>query len=307
MTPRVSVIIPTRNGAHRLPDLLAALERQTADPASFEILLVDDASTDDTADVVGRSGSAQLLRSEQHLGCAGASNLALVHARGSIVAFTDDDTIPADDWIERGSALFPDGGPDVVGGHIELFTHDPPSVAEMVDLGKGYLDQHAMVEEGYAATANAWVRREVIERVGGFREIFSGQDQDRDLVERAVASGARLTYAPDVIVRHPARASVLELARKEYRLARGASELRRLSAGPVAYRKPAWTRVHLYIPWRHRESFARLEERGVRVAGLRRLQVRATQYVCLQLLQAAGSMADGVSATFNALLRTDSH
>jgi GT2 family glycosyltransferase len=203
--------------------------------------------------------------------------------------------VPAPDWIECGLARLLRGEVDIVGGHVELTVSDPPSLAELVDIGRGYLDQRAMVErEGYAATANLWIRRELVERVGGFRQIWSGQDQDRDLVERAVAAGARLAYAPEVVVEHPARATLKELARKEYRLAKGAVEVRRLSVGSAAGQPQPWTRAKLYLPWRHRESALRLERRGVRLRGFRRLQLRAAQYVCLQLLQAAGSVAGDV-------------
>ena len=132
-----------------------------------------------------------------------------------MIAFTDDDTLPAPDWVERGLECFTTAEADIFAGRIELSPSGSPSIAELVDIGRGYLDQEAMVAEGYGATANLWLRREVAERVGGFREIWSGQSQrfmrstaghDRDFCERAVLSGATLAYAPGPVVSHPPRA-----------------------------------------------------------------------------------------------------
>jgi GT2 family glycosyltransferase len=287
--PRVSVIVPTHNGAGRLPLLLDALAGQTAPADLFEVLIVDDGSEDETAEVVRASGFARLLQTPENVGPAGASNHGLAFARGDVIAFTDDDTVPAPDWIERGAAATSNGD-TVAAGHIELTWKDPPGMAELVDIGRGYLDQANMVEEGYGATANLWIRRVTLERLGGFREIWSSQTHDRDLVERAVAAGLCLRYVPDVVVRHPARRSLRELARKEYRLAKGAAELRRLGVGEISGQRQVWTQPHIYRPWLHRASCARLEQLGLAPRGARRAVLRLMQYVCLQLLQAAGSL-----------------
>jgi GT2 family glycosyltransferase len=198
--------------------------------------------------------------------------------------------VPASDWIERGLEAMAGGDAELVAGRIDLALDGEPSIAALVDLGRGYLNQEGMVEEGYAATANLWARRDVVDRVGHFREIWSGGDQDRDLVERMVAEGARLRYAPDLVVAHPPRHTVRELARKEFRLAYGAAELRRFSVGPLRGERQVWTRPRLYVPWRHRSSWTRLERAGYRVRGLDRLRMRVVQYTCLQLVQAAGSL-----------------
>jgi hypothetical protein len=136
-------------------------------------------------------------------------------------------------------------------------------------------------------------------RVGGFREIWSGQSQrfmrstaghDRDFCERAVLSGAKLAYAPGPALTHPPRRTVRELARKEFRLAYGAVELTRYSVGAVHGRREAWRSPRIYVPWRHRPHLRRLEREGYRIRGLTRLRLWATQYLCLQLAQAGGSL-----------------
>jgi glycosyltransferase involved in cell wall biosynthesis len=297
--PEVSVVVPTRDRSELLERLLAALSRQTVDTARFEVLVADDGAGDATAAVVAKAPFARHIPTGGHQGQAHASNLALAQARADVIAFTDDDTLPADDWIEGGLAALAADGADICAGHIELSPSDTPSIAELVDIGRGYLDQRAMVAEGYGVTANLWVRREIAERVGGFREIWSGQSQrfmqstaghDRDFVERAVLEGAKLAYAPGAVVQHPPRRTVPDLARKEFRLAYGAVELSRNSVGSARGRREAWRSPRLYLPWRHRPHLQRLERNGYRVRGLTRLRLWGTQYLCLQLAQAAGSL-----------------
>jgi glycosyltransferase involved in cell wall biosynthesis len=298
--PEVSVVVPTRDRSELLERLLGALARQTVDSSRFEVLVADDgAGGDATAKLVQGRPFARLVPTGGHQGQARASNLALEQARADVIAFTDDDTLPADDWVERGLAALSANGADICAGHIELSPSAEPSTAELVDIGRGYLDQQAMVAEGYGVTANLWVRREVAERVGGFREIWSGQSQrfmrstaghDRDFVERAVLAGATLAYTPDAIVQHPPRKTVPELARKEFRLAYGAVELARKGVGSATGRREAWRSARIYVPWRHRPHLRRLEQRGYAVEGVARVKLWATQYLCLQLAQAAGSM-----------------
>lgn len=303
--PDVSVVVPTRDRSDLVERLLTALSRQTVEQGRIEVLVADDGSGDATAEVTERFPIARRLSTGGHRGQAGASNLALEHARADVIAFTDDDTLPAEDWIERGLESLTGTGADIAAGRIELSPSRTPSIAELVDIGRGYLDQEAMVAEGYGVTANLWVRREVAERVGGFREIWSGQSQrfmrstaghDRDFVERAVLSGAKLAYARGAVVQHPPRQSVRELARKEFRLGYGAVELARNSAGAARGRPAAWRSPRLYLPWPHRPHVRRLEAAGYAISGVTRLKLLATQYLCLQLAQAAGSMLGSLRA-----------
>jgi glycosyltransferase involved in cell wall biosynthesis len=303
--PDVSVLVPTRDRCDLLGRLLDAIAGQTVAEGRVEVVVADDGSGDAAAAVVERFPFARRIATGGGRGQAGASNLALKDARADVIAFTDDDTLPAPDWVERGLECFATAEADIFAGRIELSPSASPSIAELVDIGRGYLDQEAMVAEGYGATANLWVRRKVAERVGGFREIWSGQSQrfmrstaghDRDFCERAVLSGATLAYAPGPVVSHPPRRTVRELARKEFRLAYGAVELTRHSVGGARGRPEAWRSPRIYVPWRHRPHLRRLEEQGYAIRGLSRLKLWAAQYACLQLAQASGSMLGALRA-----------
>jgi glycosyltransferase involved in cell wall biosynthesis len=292
---RASVIVPTKNGAGRLPDLFAALAEQTVGPDAFEVVLVDDGSTDDTAAVAEAHG-ARVVRSPQSLGPGAASNLGVEHASAGAIAFTDDDTIPAPDWIEHGLAALDASPSGLVGGHIELLLAEHPTVPALVDYGRGYLDQAGYVADGFAATANLWARREVLQRLGGFNAGAAWQTHDRDFGERARAAGLTIVYAADTVVAHPTRNRARDLAKVAYRLGLGAAWLRRGSFGPQTASKPEWRRPGYWIPWRSIWGLDRLQARGhARTVG-ERLRLRAVQYACLQLPIAYGSLRGSLRA-----------
>jgi GT2 family glycosyltransferase len=101
----ISVIIPTHNRVHTLKKVLHALEGQTLDKNSFEVIVVDDGSTDETGSVVkgfGRSSSIQIKYLWQENKKQGAArNHGVKHAIMPVVAFIGDDTIPAPDFLEK--------------------------------------------------------------------------------------------------------------------------------------------------------------------------------------------------------------
>jgi GT2 family glycosyltransferase len=287
--PLVSIVIPTRNGARRLPIVLDALSRQTLPRDRFEIVVGDDGSTDDTTHVAESYPGVRVVQARPGVGCPGMSNRIVAASSAPVIAFTDDDTVPAPDWLERGLARLEASRDGLVAGHVELSLSDPPSLAELVDLGRGYLDQESYAAEGYAATANAWVRRDVLERLGGFDERLLSQGHDRDFGERATLAGLRFEYAADVVVQHPARARARDLARVSFRQGRNFPEFRRHSVGRLRELRPAYRQLRYLRPWGSVWGLARVRHRGYG-RGLREpLGMWLMQYACLQLPLAAGS------------------
>lgn len=172
----VSVVIPTCGRPELLQRCLAALERQTLAPGSFEIVVVDDSS--------------------KRRGPAAARNEGLRRARAEIVAFTDDDTLPGATWLENGlKALTPEL--DVVTGRVVM-----PIPAQPTD----YERDAGGLERGEFVTANCFCRRRVLEEIGGFDEQFRmAWREDSDLQFRLLAHGARIGHAPSAVVLHPVR------------------------------------------------------------------------------------------------------
>src|SRR3712207_1354018 len=103
-TPRVSVVVATHQRAERLRSLLAGLRAQTLPREDFEVVLVDDASSDHTQTVIAEelaegSLSLRTLRHERNEGQARARQDGWQHASAPLIAFTDDDCVPAPTWL----------------------------------------------------------------------------------------------------------------------------------------------------------------------------------------------------------------
>jgi glycosyltransferase involved in cell wall biosynthesis len=238
--PQVSVVIPARNAASCLSRVLGALGLQTAPRSRFEVVVVDDASTDDTSGVVRASGIARLVALRERRGVAAARNLGAADSRGALLAFLDADCVPGREWVERGIAELAREETDLLAGHIDMETGGRPSVVDLLAIGHDF-DQQRYAAEGFSAGGNLWVRRAVFEELGGFRGDLLYGDEDREFALRARARGASLRYVPSVVVAHPPRGAV-ELARRSYRMAaaRGRAGQRpmraRLAGGPYATR-----------------------------------------------------------------------
>jgi glycosyltransferase involved in cell wall biosynthesis len=294
--PLVSVVVPAHNGEKSLPRLFEALARQSAPADLFEVLVVDDRSDDRSAELVEASPHARLVRARERGGSYMARNLGVAEARGSVLAFTDTDCMPADDWIEAGCVAIQAEGADVVAGHVEVPLGENPSTAALLDFTR-YLDQERHVyEHGFGATANLWVRREVLERVGPFNERLT-TGGDLEFGNRVSCCGFDLRYAPEVVVEHQPRSQARQLARKGYRLGLGTAQHRRHASAPTRYGPRPYTRPGAYVPHPRRtlDGFNRLERSGYAPTRSRMLALHALQYFCLQLPILVGSIVGSIS------------
>lgn len=198
--PVVSVIVPVRNGGEHVRGLVDALAAQTVSLGRFELLVGDDGSTDGA--LLGLEARHPWLRvlPGPPLNSYAARNRAARAARGAVLAFSDVDCRPEPGWLEAGRAALEDG--DVAAGRVRLTPPERPTVWTLLEA-ETTIDHEAQVRAGLGATANLFLRRDLLERLGGFDEgLPSGGDWD--LVRRCAAVGARLVYAPDAVVLHSA-------------------------------------------------------------------------------------------------------
>ncbi len=204
MSLDVSVVIATYRRPELLRRCLEALLSQDVGGHRFEILVVDDGRCERTRalieDLARRAAGRPILR---YLlpgftrGPAAARNVGWRAARTPLIAFTDDDTIPAHDWLSRGMAALEDPSIGAAWGHVSVPVPSRPSDYERNIKG---LDGAEFV------TANCFVRRERLVVTGGFDERFlRAWREDSDLYFSLLEAGTRIVPAPAAIVLHPVR------------------------------------------------------------------------------------------------------
>lgn len=298
-SPVISVVIPFRNAREQLPIIVEAMRRQTLDAGKSEVIWIDDASRDDGARWLSERLATgwRLLAHPESRGSYAARNTAIRAAAADNVAFTDVDCRPADDWLEQGLAAL--GAAPRIAGRIQIELSSNPSTAERVDAGR-FLRQHRYVEEGFAATANLFVRRHVFGLVGEFDEhLQSGGDHEFGW--RCEQAGIPIVYAEHVVVKHPARASLGQLLRKSARVGSGMGQVVRRGRMPIGVlAQSAFDRLALLRrPGTGRRTQRAPDEKGsLLVTGVHLLVILATMLGCLKGLvlpgMAVSSRQDGI-------------
>ncbi len=205
--PRVSVVVATHNRASQVGELLAGLRAQSLDPELFEVVVVDDGSTDDTLAVLAAAADQagprlRVLDRRVSEGPAAAREQGWRAARGALIAFTDDDCVPEPGWLEAGMAAG-DGELVFVQGRTE------PPAGEFERLGRfdRPFTRTIRVTELDPAfqTCNVFYPRALLERIDGFDTAAFGRDpggEDSDLAWRAIEAGARPVFCDAAVVRH---------------------------------------------------------------------------------------------------------
>lgn len=201
---RVSVVVPTCNRPELLDRCLAALTAQKFDATRFEIILVDDNPHPATRAVaekwrrrMGGTGPCILyVPSEGPHGPAAARNRGWQSASGTIIAFTDDDTIPYDDWLSSGIAVF-DGTVQAAWGRIIMPLDGKPT---------DYERDARHLEVAEFVTANCFCLKTLLENLDGFDERFRlAWREDADLYFRMLQGDVAIVHVPQARVEHPIR------------------------------------------------------------------------------------------------------
>ena len=216
----INVIIATRNRAEDLREVLDSVARQdTTGKFSYEVLVVDNGSTDTTRRVVETLQPAFPVPLRYHYeGRAGkpwALNAGIQESRGQLLAFTDDDTVPEPSWLCALWSCFQEEHADALAGRIlPLWTAPRPSwlperagvTGEMgcVDFGtsrrRSAKRQHCQWVGG-----NMAIRRDVVRRIGGY-DTRMLRAQDTEYYRRCINHGLAVVYEPAALVYHKIRA-----------------------------------------------------------------------------------------------------
>jgi glycosyltransferase involved in cell wall biosynthesis len=203
-SPEVSVVTATHNRAERLGLLIDALRRQSLPASRFEVIIVDDGSSDGTAALLEREQARNglALRSiaiETAGGPAAARNRGWQAASAPLVAFTDDDCVPTTDWLATMLAVATaDAAGDVIVQGRTL-----PRPEEMGDMSPFARTLLVTGPSPHFETCNIAYPRALLERIGGFNERYPAPaGEDTDLGSRAIAADASLRFAPEALVHH---------------------------------------------------------------------------------------------------------
>jgi GT2 family glycosyltransferase len=226
-TPRISVVVCTHNGSEKLPIALRSLTRQTLAPSQYEVIVVDDGSSDDSVRVA-REHAVRALRLPANAGLAAARNAGIAAAHSDLIAFTDDDCEVAADWLAALLPAFEDSNVDGVSGPVSpeaddpfvrayLRAHNPLSALPDTLLAASGLGHRlrlylaSLVSPGpeldhlYSVVgANMAFRRSALLAVDGFDEAYRFGSEEEDLCRRLHArdGGAMLLYVPGAQVTH---------------------------------------------------------------------------------------------------------
>ncbi len=216
-----TVVVCTYNRCQSLPAVLESLAFQVMpDTITWEIVVIDNNSTDETREVVEEAARKWPGRFryifEHRQGLSFARNRGVSEARGSVIAFTDDDVkinpdwlcnltsnLHAGEWAGAGGRIVPIWGKPVPAW---MSLHDPHTMGPFAvfDFGE---NQKPLSRPPYGA--NMAFRKDVFQKYGGFRTDLgrSGTNlhgrEDTELGERLFAAGERLSYEPEAVVSHP--------------------------------------------------------------------------------------------------------
>lgn len=239
---QVAVVIPT----YRRPDLLRrcleSVLAQTLAPEAFEVIVVDDGQDEDIRQLVqglaARTRGApamRYLRPQGTRGPAGARNRGWRGSLAPVIAFTDDDTIPHADWLAEGLKALADQKVAVCGRVVVPITQAPTD-HERNTQG---------LESAEFVTANAFVRRDALEAVGGFDERFQRAWREDSDLQFALMQHGQVGKAPAAAVTHPVRSAPWGISMQQQ--ANAFFDALLYKKYPGLYRE----RIHPQPPWRY--------------------------------------------------------
>jgi len=213
-TPKVSVVIASYNGATTLKSCLQSLEHLNY--PDYEVILVDDGSTDGTPSIVALFPRIISLRHPKNLGLSAARNTGIEAATGTIVAFTDSDCRADEDWLHYLVGDLLRSRFTGIGGHNLLPPDDSPTAAAVMVSPGG--PAHVMLNDRVAEHipgCNMAFYRWALREIGGFNPIYRRAGDDVDICWRLQQRGYQIGFSPAGFVWHYRRNTVAAYLRQQ--------------------------------------------------------------------------------------------
>ena len=210
----ISVIVCTRNGSKTLPACLESIKRLRY--LKFEVLIIDDGSTDAVPDIIKAYPTVRAFRQEPS-GLSAARNLGMKEARGTLLAYTDDDCMVHPDWLIHLARAFTSDEKVVAAGGPNI-PPPPRNGTEAVVAAAPGSPAHVLLndtEAEHLPGCNLAIRKTALEAIGGFRPVFTTAGDDVDICWRLREAGGTLKYVPGAMVWHHRRFTVSAYLRQQ--------------------------------------------------------------------------------------------
>ena len=212
MSIKISVIIPTYKRHQLLKKCLCHLSNQTLNKELYEIIIVSDGPDTTSSELVSEmakrsTANFRFLFSTDKKGPAAARNLGWQNANGFLVAFTDDDCLPDQNWLKTILETYKDEIEVAYTGRMVVPVSDKPTDFEL---------NTKSLERGEFVTANCAVTKGALQAIGGFDESFTmAWREDSDLHFKLINRGVPIIKLQDAIVTHPVREAPWGVSIKE--------------------------------------------------------------------------------------------
>jgi glycosyltransferase involved in cell wall biosynthesis len=248
--PLVSVIVPVYNDPRGIELTLESVTGQTYSADDYEILVVDNDSSDDTRGIVRRYAdryeNVSLLIEDEIQSPAAARNRGIEHATGSILAFIDTDMTVDATWLTSLVETLEAGGHDYMGCAVETYPLEGrETTASRYDSLFAFPMEDYLQNSKFVGTGCLTVRKEVFDTVGVFDpHLFSAED--KEFGRRVYEAGFDQHFEPTITMYHPARTSTIEQVKKSFRIGRGKGQLR--NRYPDRFELPSPFRSRDYLP-----------------------------------------------------------
>lgn len=215
----ISVIIPVYNAKETIKECLLSLESQTLSRDKYEIITVDDGSTDDTAEIIKRFNKVKYIY-QKNSGPAVARNNGVKHSAGDIILFTDSDCEVFNNWIEEMIKPFSD--PPVAGVKGAYETKQKKAVAKFVQLE--YESKYDRLKKfdniDFIDTYSAGFRKKIFMDFSGYDDKFTvACAEDVDLSFRMSEKNLKMKFNKNALVYHRHPDSFMNYLKKKYKFA----------------------------------------------------------------------------------------
>lgn len=236
--PYISVIVPVYNDSRGISTTLETLVLQDYSSDRYEIIAVDNGSTDETPSVIRSFADeypvVQFVSETAIQGSYAARNAGIEQATGEILAFVDADMSVPSDWLTVCSSLVSESRP-YLACDVELYAEGRETLVGAYNRRTGFPVEQYLRTQRYAPTCCLLVHRSVVDAVGTFDErLESGGDSE--FGNRVADAGFEQLFTDEVTLRHPVRSSLRALLKKEFRVGRGLCQ--RQIFHPARYGRP---------------------------------------------------------------------